>query len=362
MDRIDRIFRPHPNLPPSKGKELWRAIAISELIWSVALAVLCFILFLAAPGKMVNGLLLGSMIALGAIGITLIYSILRFAHIAHGDYMTLGAYITLFLLMVALPALGIEGEGLGPFTFGYPLLIALPITVIICCAIAIAIDYSVYERLRERGTGLVTLSMVSLGIAIAVRGAIQMLWGSEPLQLPRASRSFYHLDFAVSLPTGGALPFDIRIPPDNIFLGLAAVVLVGALYLFLNRTRTGKAMRATSDNIDLARVTGINTTRIIHWTWAIAAAYAAIAGTLIAVSQAQMLPNSGWNTLIPLFAAVTLGGIGKPWGALVGGLLIGVSMEVSTEWLSPAYKPAVAFGIMLLVLLVRPRGLFGDRD
>ena len=339
-----------------------RSAALSELGWGVALVALCLALLLAAPGKVVNGLLLGSMIALGAIGITLIYSILRFAHIAHGDYMTLGAYITLFLLTVALPALGIDGAGFGPFTFGYPLLIALPITVVVCCAIAIAIDYSVYERLRERGTGLVTLSMVSLGIAIAVRGAIQMIWGTEPLHLPRESRSFYHIDFEVALPAGGALPFDIRVPPDNIFLGLTAIVLVGALYLFLNRTRIGKAMRATSDNIDLARVTGIDTTRIVHWTWAIAAAYAAIAGTLIAVAQAQMLPNSGWNTLIPMFAAVTLGGIGKPWGALAGGLLVGVTMEVSTEWMSPAYKPAVAFTIMLLVLLVRPRGLFGDRN
>lgn len=339
-----------------------RSAAHSEFGWGAALVVLCCVLFLAAPGKVVNGLLLGGMIALGAIGITLIYSILRFAHIAHGEYMTLGAYITLFLLTVALPPLGIEGAGFGPFTFGYPLLIALPITVAVCCAIAIAIDYSVYERLRERGTGLVTLSMVSLGIAIAVRGAIQMIWGTEPLKLPRASRTFYHIDFEIALPTGGALPFEMRVPPDNIFLGLAAVILVGALYLFLNRTRTGKAMRATSDNIDLARVTGINTTRIIHWTWAIAAAYAAIAGTLISVAQAQLLPNSGWNILIPLFAAVMLGGIGKPWGALAGGLLIGLSMEVSTEWLSPAYKPAVAFTIMLLVLLMRPRGLLGDRN
>ena len=337
-----------------------RTAVHSETGWGVAVAILCCVLFVAAPGKMVNGLLLGSMIALGAIGITLIYSILRFAHIAHGDYMTLGAYVTLFLLTVALPALGIDGAGFGPFTFGYPLLIALPITVAVCCAIAVAIDNSVYERLRERGTGLVTLSMVSLGIAIAVRGAIQILWGSEPQRLPRTSKPFYHIDFEVALPGGGALPFDMRIPPDNIFLGLSAIALVGALYLFLNHTRTGKAMRATSDNIDLARVTGINTTRIIQWTWVIAAAYAAIAGTLIAVSQAQMLPNSGWNTLIPMFAAVTLGGIGKPWGALVGGLLIGITMEVSTEWITPAYKPAVAFTAMLLVLLIRPRGLFGN--
>ena len=339
-----------------------RAAVRSEVGWGVAAALLAVALLIAAPGKVVNGALLGSMIALGAIGITLIYSILRFAHIAHGDYMTLGAYITLFMLTVALPLVGIEGAGFGPFTFGYPLLIALPITVAITIAIAIAIDYGVYGRLRERGTGLVTLAMVSLGIAIAVRGAIQILWGTEPLKLPRATRQFYHLDFQVGLPNGGALPFEIRIPPDNIFLGLTAVALVVALYLFLNRTRIGKAMRATSDNVELARVTGINTTRIIHWTWAIAAAFAAIAGSLLAVSQAQLLPSSGWNVLIPLFAAVMLGGIGKPWGALAGGLLIGVSTEASTEWVSPAYKPAVAFAIMLVVLLLRPRGLFGERN
>ena len=339
-----------------------RSAALGEWGWAAALVLLCVVVFVAAPGKVVNGILLGSMIALGAIGITLIYSILRFAHIAHGDYMTLGAYISFFLLTVAFPAIGIVGAGFGPFTFGYPLLIALPITVLVCCAIAIAIDNSVYQRLRERGTGLITISMVSLGIAIALRGAIQMLWGTGPIRLPRETRSFYHIDFEIALPTGGALPFDIRVPPDNIFLGLTAIALVGALYLFLNRTRTGKAMRATADNIDLARITGIDTTRIVHWTWAIAAAYAAIAGTLVAQAQAQLHPNAGWATLIPMFAAVMLGGIGKPWGALVGGLLIGVSMEVSTEWVSPAYKPAVSFAIMLIVLLVRPRGLFGDRD
>ena len=120
-----------------------------------------------------------------------------------------------------------------------------------------------YQRLRARGTGLITIAMVSLGIAIALRGAIQMLWGTGPIRLPRETRSFYHIDFEIALPTGGALPFDIRVPPDNIFLGLTAVVLVGALYLFLNRTRTGKAMRATADNIDLARITGIDTTRIV---------------------------------------------------------------------------------------------------
>ena len=329
-------------------------------LFAVAGAVFV-VLALIAPSKVVNGLLAGSTIALGAIGITLIYSILGFAHVAHGDYMTMGAYIALFFVGFALPAIGLDGAGLGPFTFGYPLLIALPLAAAVTIAVAIALDIAVYRPLRRRGAGLVMLAMVSLGIAIAVRGAVQMLWGTESRMYPREGRPFYRIDFDLNV-FGGSLPFDIRIPPDDIFLGITAVLLVLGLYLFLTFTRTGKAMRATSDNLELARVTGIDTTKVIYWAWGIAAAYAAVAGTLLAVSQAQLLPIIGWKVLIPLFAAVTLGGIGKPWGALAGGLIIGVTMEASTEWASPAYKPAIAFAIMLLALLLMPRGIFGDRN
>ena len=338
-----------------------RAAAAGREAWWLAGAIAVgLVVTLAAPGKVVNGLLIGSVFALGAIGITLIYSILRFAHIAHGEYMTLGAYITLFLLTAAFPALGIAGGGLGPFTFGYPLLLALPLAAGVVIAFAIGVDFAVYRRLRGRGSNLVMMAMVSLGVAIATRGLLQYFWGTDPQRYPRVSKPFYHFEFDLPLAGGLALPFDIRVPPDNLFLGIMTVALAAGLWLFLNKTRTGKAMRATSDNIELARVSGINTTRIIYWAWAIAAAYAATAGALLAVSQAQLLPHSGWKVLIPLFAAVTLGGIGNPWGALVGGLIIGVSMEASTEWVSPAYKPAVAFAIMLGALLLRPRGIFGD--
>lgn len=333
-----------------------------DVIWLAAGVAVAVVVALAAPGKVINGLLLGSVIALGAIGITLIYSILRFAHVAHGEYMTLGAYATLFMLTVVFPPLGIDAAGFGPFTFGYPLLLALPVAMAAVIGVALLMDLLVYRRLRAQGSNLVMMAMVSLGIAIAMRGIVQVIWGTDPTRYPRESKPFYHIEFDIPIGAAAALPFDIRVPPDNLFLGLMAVILVLALYLFLNRTRTGKAMRATSDNMELARVSGINTTRIIYWTWAIAAAYAAIAGTLLAVSQAQLLPHSGWKVLIPLFAAVTLGGIGKPWGALAGGLLIGVSMEAATEWVSPAYKPAIAFTIMLGALLLRPQGLFGDRN
>ncbi|MEE9202508.1 MAG: branched-chain amino acid ABC transporter permease, partial [Dehalococcoidia bacterium] len=295
----------------------------------------------------VNGLFLGTIIALGAIGLTMVYGILKFAHIAHGDFMTLGAYIALFLLGTLFPRLGMEGTGLGPFTFGYPLLLALPLTMLVLVAVGIGLDLGVYRRLRRRGVSMVVLAMTSLGVAIALRGLVQILWGGGIEQYPRLSRPFYQL------------PMGVRIPPDGLFIMALTLALVVAVYLFLTRTKMGKAMRATSDNPELARVSGINTEHVIWWTWAIAAALAATAGVLLAVFQAQLLPIMGWRILIPLFAAVILGGIGNPYGALIGALIIGVTSEVSTEWLNPSYKPAIAFLIMIVTLLLRPTGIFG---
>ena len=298
----------------------------------------------------VNGLFLGSIIALGAIGLSLVYGILRFAHIAHGDFMTWGAYIAFFMLGTLLPRIGMEGAGLGPFTFGPSLFVALPVTIIAIVALALILDRAIYRRLRNRGVHTVVIAMTSLGVAIGLRGLVQVVWGGGTEQYPRISKPFYQL------------PMDVRVPPDGVFVAAVAVILVVVLYLFLTRTKMGKAMRATSDNLDLARVSGINTERVIWWTWAIGAALAATGGVLLAVYQAQIYPIMGWRFLIPLFAAVILGGIGNPYGALAGAMIIGVTAEVSTEWLNPSYKTAIAFAIMLLALLLRPKGIFGGSD
>jgi branched-chain amino acid transport system permease protein/neutral amino acid transport system permease protein len=318
----------------------------------VTLLVLLLLAFLSVIKLelVVNGIFLGAIIALGAMGLTLVYGILKFAHIAHGDFMTWGAYIAFFLLGTFFPRIGLEGEGLGPFTFGYPLLLALPLTMLALVATAIILDRLVYQRLRRRGVSMVVLAMASLGVAIALRGIVQVIWGGGTEQYPRLSKPFYQL------------PMDVRVPPDSIFIGGFVLILVVALYLFLTRTKMGEAMRATSDNLELARVSGINTERVIWWTWAIGAALAATAGILLAVFQAQLFPIMGWRILIPLFAAVILGGIGNPYGALAGALIIGITAEVSTQWLTPAYKPAIAFLILIVTLLIRPRGLFGVRD
>ena len=169
-------------------------------------------------------------------------------------------------------------------------------------------------------------------------------------RLPRESREVWHL------------PMDVRVPPDSLFIAAVAIALVAATYVVLSRTKMGKAMRATADNPDLALVSGISTQRVIRWTWVMGAALAATAGVLLAVFQANIIPIMGWKFLIPLFAAVILGGIGSPYGALAGAFIIGVTMEVSTQWINPSYKPAAAFALMLLALLMRPRGLFGSRQ
>ena len=322
----------------------WHGVALIA-----ALALLAGATPFVKMGLVANGAVLGAIIALGAIGLTLIYGILNFANIAHGDYMTLGAYLTLFIVSGALAAVGIEGTGfLGVFTFGYPVLLALPVAAAAVAAAAIALDALIYRRLRDRGVNAVVLAMASLGVAIALRGLVQIVWSGDAQRLPRESKSVYHL------------PMDVRIHPDAVFVAVVAVALVTAVYLILTRTKMGKAMRATADNPQLARVSGIDTRRVIRWTWAMGASMAATAGVLLAVYQAQMLPIMGWRFLIPLFAAAILGGIGNPYGALVGAFAIGVASELSTQWINPSYKPAVAFAILIAMLLARPRGIFGN--
>lgn len=332
----------------SKRRIESRTLARAALAAQAALA-LAFIAFAAANVNLsVNGLFHGSVLALGAVGITLIYGVLRFANIAQGDMMTFGAYIVFFLLTSALP----ESAGFGPFTFGFPLLIAIPVGMAAAAFLAVGMELLVFRKLRRRASNVVTMAIASLGVAIAVRGFVQMIWGTEVRYFPNESRAHY------------ALAGDVSIAPNHLFVGGASLLLAVALHLLLTRTKQGKAMRAASDNADLARASGIDVNRTLLWTWAIAGSLAGAAGTLLVVFNAtsQIKPSLGFQMLVPLFAAVIVGGIGNPYGAFVGALLIGVSMEASTAFVPPTYKPAVAFAVMVAVLLFRPRGLFGSRD
>jgi branched-chain amino acid transport system permease protein len=297
---------------------------------------------------LIYGVVLGSIIALGAIGLTLLYGVLRFAHFAHGDLMTLGAYVVLLLNVDLLPALGMPELKWGPLSFGGRMLGSLVVSMGVTALVALMIDRILYRPLRARRSSPAILAIASLGMAFILRSLIYIVWGPQ------------FLFYSQELRPAWVLPLDVRLKPDQVFILVIVLILVLLLYLFLQRTKLGKAMRATADNPQLAWVCGIDTGRVTACTWGLGAALAATAGVLYGI-DAQLRPDMGWSFLLPLFAAVILGGIGNPLGALVGGIILGVVQQVSTAFLLPTYKPAVAFLVLILLLFVRPRGLFGGR-
>jgi branched-chain amino acid transport system permease protein/neutral amino acid transport system permease protein len=318
------------------------------------------------------GIVTGSVLALGAIGLTLIYGILKFAHFAHGDSMMLAAYIAFFAFtgtvvgerrdaqllpwsLNDLPAATdrIPWPAQGDFSFGYGLLIAMVVSAVVMALVFLLLDRLVYRPLRRRGSGIVVFAIASLGIAIGMRSLILIFWGSQ--------QRFY----APGIRPTTDLPFDVRIVTDQIFIFVVAMLLAALVYVLLFRTRLGKAMRAMADNPDLAEVSGINTEQVIRWTWLIGGALVAVAGVMLAL-QAQLKPELGFILLLPLFAATILGGIGSPQGAFVGAMIVGISQEVFAVvgpdiGISSGYKFSVAFVILILILLLRPRGLFGAK-
>jgi len=278
---------------------------------------------------LIYGIVVGSIIALGAIGISLTFGILRFANFSAGDLMTLGAYLA-FALVV--------GGGL-------PMVIAFPLAAAGTAVAAVVIDRAVFVHLRR--TAPVILLISSFGMALIVRSIVQIVWGP--------SNQVYESGIQMPWVVAG-----LRIKPDQLYIIGGAVVLVVAMHLFLQRTKVGKAMRAMSDNVDLARITGIDTERVVLWTWVLAGVMMAAAGIFLGLDT-RLHPIMGFRMLLPMFAAAILGGIGKPYGAIVGGLVIGIAQEYSTLVLSPPYKDAVAFGLLVLMLIFRPQGLFGAR-
>jgi len=277
----------------------------------------------------VYGLIYGGIISLGAIGLTLIFRILRFAHFAHGDMMTLGAYLALFFKA----------------TVGWPMWAAAAASVALTPVAAVAIDRVLYKPLRRTTPAI--LLIASVGMALFLRHLVQFIWGAQvQVYNPGIERPL--------------LMWGVRIRPTQIWIIVMAVALVFLVWLFLQKTKFGKAMRAMADNMDLAAVSGIDTERMIVWTWVLGAALAAAAGIMLGIDT-QLRPVMGWITLLPLFAAAILGGVGNPYGAIVGGMVIGMSQELSTVFINTAYKPAVAFVLMVLLLLLRPQGLFGTK-
>ncbi|MEM9218580.1 MAG: branched-chain amino acid ABC transporter permease [Cyanobacteria bacterium P01_F01_bin.150] len=275
----------------------------------------------------VNGMALGSIIALAAVGLTLTYGILRLSNFAHGDLMTLGAYMTLMLNLV-----------------GVNIWVSVVLGAGLTIAVALLTEKLLWQRMRDRRATATTLIIMSLGLALFMRNGIILIWG--------AANQSYDLPVVTALDIGG-----IRIAYYRVIVMGLAVVAIAILHLILQYTKVGKAMRAVADNIDLARVSGINVEQVVIWTWVLAAGLTALGGSMYGLITA-VRPNMGWFLILPMFASVILGGIGNVYGAIAGAFVIGITQEVSTYWIPSEYKIATSLLLMMVVLLIRPQGIF----
>ncbi|MBD2463252.1 branched-chain amino acid ABC transporter permease [Oscillatoria sp. FACHB-1407] len=276
---------------------------------------------------LVNGVAVGSILALSAVGLTLTYGILRLANFAHGDFMTLGAFLTLM----------VNG-------FGINIWLSVAIGAILTIGVALLTEKLIWLPMRDRRASPTTLIIISIGLALFLRNGIILIWGADNQKY--------------NLPVLSAIDvFGIRISQSRLIVVLLALVVILGLHFLLQNTKIGKAMRAVADNVDLARVSGINVERIVIWTWVLAAGLTAVGGGMYGLITA-VRPNMGWFLILPMFASVILGGIGNPYGAIAGAFVIGMTQELSTYLMPSEYKLGVALVLMVLVLLIRPQGLF----
>ena len=304
--------------------------------WTGAAAVALGILILIARHGLhdvaqtaLNGLSLGSVYALGAVGLTLVYGILKLVNFAHGDFLTFGAYMA-FLMNV---------------TWGGPLVLGILFGMAATALMAVSFEKIMWGPMRARKAGLLQLLLMSIGLAFMIRYAIQFIWGTQVRSLDvNVTDSVEFLGLRIG-----------RTDLIVIAIGFVTLMLTG---LMLKYTLLGKRMRALSDNFDLAETSGVDTSQVVLFTWILAGALAGLAGVL-AGAVTTVRPEFGFELLLPIFAAVILGGIGDAFGALAGGIVLGVVIELSTLEIEPRWKVAVGFAVLIIVLFVRPQGIFG---
>jgi neutral amino acid transport system permease protein len=276
-----------------------------------------------------NGLSLGAIYGLGAVGLTLVYGILRLVNFAHGDFLTFGAYMA-YLVNV---------------TWEMPLVAAIAFAMATTAILGLFFERVMWRPMRARGAGLLQLLLMSIGLAFLIRAVVQYVWGTEIRTLD--------VDVVSSVEFLG-----LRIGQTELIVAAVGAAVLAAVGLLLRFSLLGKQMRAVADDIELAETAGIDTQRVIYFTWIFAGALAGLAG-VFAGEVTNVKPELGFELLLPIFAAVVLGGIGDAFGALVAGLVLGVMIEWSTLLIAARWKVAVGFVVLILVLIVRPQGIFG---
>jgi neutral amino acid transport system permease protein len=276
-----------------------------------------------------NGLSLGSVYALGAVGLTLVYGILKLVNFAHGDFLTFGAYMA-FVVSV---------------TWGGPFVLGVLFAIVATAVLGVAFERIMWGPMRARKAGLLQLLLMSIGLAFLLQNTIQFIWGTQ----------IRDLDVNV---TDTVEFLGLRIGRTDLLVIVVGFVTLLAIGLMLRYTLLGKRMRALSDNFDLAETAGVDTSRVVLYTWVFAGGLAGLAGVL-AGAVTTVKPQMGFELLLPIFAAVILGGIGDAFGALAGGIVLGLVIEWSTLVIEPRWKISVGFAVLILVLFIRPQGIFG---
>ncbi len=329
-------------------------------------------LVLLANFLLVPGLAYGSQLALGALGVTLIYGILRFSNFAHGETMAFGTMITI-LVTWWFQSIGIS---FGPLPTA---LLALPVGIAATIVLCLTTDRLVYRFYRRQKSSPVIFLIASLGVMFFYNGLIRFVIGPNDQVFTDGTRFIMS---AREFRQATGLAEGLAIKTTQGITVITAVIIVIALFWFLNRTRSGKSMRAYSDNEDLALLSGINPDRVVMIAWILSGALATIAGTLYGLDK-SFKPFTYLQILLPIFAAAIVGGLGSPIGAIAGGFVIALSEVTVTfafkkfltylvpeawapqtlvQLLSTDYKFAVSFAILVLVLLIRPTGMFGGRS
>jgi branched-chain amino acid transport system permease protein len=272
----------------------------------------------------VNGVIAGAVYALFAVGLTMVYGVFRFINFAHGELIAWGAYLTLM------------------FSHFLPFHLAVVPAITLTILLGMGQERYVYRPLRQRGR--ITLLIASIGLSYLLRNGLRLIWGSD-LQT-------YGFEAVRGLSFAG-----LTITRTQLSMVIAAVLFLGFLYVLLKFTMMGKSLRAVADNMELAEIMGINMRRVGATVWILSALFAGAGGVLIGIDT-NLEPMMGLTNLIKAFAAVLLGGAGNVWGALVGGLFIGIAENLGVAFFSPGYKDAVSFALIILLLLFRPTGIF----
>jgi neutral amino acid transport system permease protein len=322
-------------VPPAIGERIQEGLRRRPWLGGVGVIVLIFLALVAGEGLHdvaqtgLNGLSLGAIYALGAVGLTLVYGILKLVNFAQGDFLTFGAYMA-YLVNV---------------TWGLPLVVGIFWAMVATALLGVLFERVLWGPMRAKRAGFLQLILMSIGLAFLLRAIIQWFWSTDIRILDVNTTSTVDL-------------LGLRIGQTQLIVVIVGVAVLVAVGLVLRLTLLGKRMRALSDDLELAETAGIDTGRVITYTWIFAGALAGLAGVL-AAAVTDLYPELGFELLLPIFAAVILGGIGDAFGALAAGMIIGVMTEWSTLVIDARWKTGVGFIVLVIALIVRPQGIFG---